>query len=743
MTGVKKRPGSPITEAVHSKAPKAGTVVQEKSSQIQKERKKDHLKAQISERSNEKPSKKRDPQLASKVETSKIEGQISQAAEKTQKSQSTAVTEDISKTNIKKSPKNGEEIWADIKKLSPHTGIRLQSFIKQYNASILNIKKKDLVVSKKMRAIAMDSLKKKSENISLKGKLSSMELELTQAKKELLEQREKNAENTKKYTEVNKKYAHCEKYYDKELEIIKACVEKNNSELKDAQSRTALQGRELKNMQQTNRQLAGACTGLKTDLERAEVAKSQIQQELTEFKQMYEALSLQFEDMCAQKENCEANILQLSTDLNAKMQACAELAERIEQLPIEANNALSKLQSDLEASELRFEEQQRLTDQATKELELHRNQINTFKTLIEEKERRHVSLSDELTQMKKRLDELFNINESYLNELTETKLKHSQEIKEQADAYEIVVQDLKRLMDKASVEFAQLKSHSDEQQKEASLQVSQLQEKLAEMVSHRSNQEELIKHLGDELQEKTHGFKELKRQKEQLSNQMQLKATEAERESMRSAVEIQKLKSELEERNIAFKALQDKLENLISDHGRLSNTVTNLQAEKEEIAIELSTATVKFGQELKSQKDNLMQKVSELELVIKRKETEIIELEREKNNEMAVLQFKMNRINSVIDQPVSTIKQLKDSQGPTKTQSIPSKVQPDAADKLSSTAKKRITRRHKMISYASDFDSGDDMPILSEHSSGKRVKLSAAVKPQNEIDVFDMLKNST
>lgn len=122
---------------------------------------------------------------------------------------------------------------------------------------------------------------------------------------------------------------------------------------------------------------------------------------------------------------------------------CAQLEDRIEQLPIEANKALSKLQRDLEASELQFVDQQRLTDQATRELELVRNEINTFKTLIEEKERRHVSLSDELTQMTERLSELADINESYLNELTETKLKHSQEIKDQADAYEVGLKNTK------------------------------------------------------------------------------------------------------------------------------------------------------------------------------------------------------------------------------------------------------------------------------------------------------------
>uniref|UniRef100_B3P3V1 GG20377 n=1 Tax=Drosophila erecta TaxID=7220 RepID=B3P3V1_DROER len=448
MTGAKKRPGSPIADAVHSKAPISGTVALEKSSQIQNMRENDH-----SEKSNEKPSIKSAPQVASEVETSKTEAQIPQATEKTQKVQTSAATEETSKTNIKKSPEYGEELWADIQKLSPHMGIILQGFIKQYNDSLMNIKKKDLVVSKKMRAIVMDSLKKKAENITLKGQLSHMEMQLTQVKKDLLKQQEKYAENAQKYMEINKKYVHCEKYYDTELEIIKACMEKRNSELKDAQSRIALQGRELNNMQQTNRQLAGTCTAYKTDLEQAEVANSKIQQELAGFKQMYEALTVQFEDISAQKENCEANILQLSTDLNAKILACTELAERIEQMPIEANKVLSKLQSDLEASELRFVEQQRLTDQTTKELELLRNQINTSKTLIEEKESRHVSLSNELTQMTERLNELVDINESYLNELTESKLKHSQEIKEQAEAYEILSEHLsgKRLKLSASV----------------------------------------------------------------------------------------------------------------------------------------------------------------------------------------------------------------------------------------------------------------------------------------------------
>lgn len=162
-------------------------------------------------------------------------------------------------------------------------------------------------------------------------------------------------------------------------------------------------------------------------------------------------------------------------------------------------------------------------------------------------------------------------------------------------------------MNKASVDFTQLKSNSEKLHKETLLQVSELQEKLIEMVSHRSNQEELIKRLGNEIQEKTHNFEEeLKRQQEQLANQMQTKATEVESENKRNAVEIQKLKSELEERNKAFKAQQDKLEYLISDHDTLKSAIINLQAEKKEIESELSTAKVKFSEELQSQKDNLM-----------------------------------------------------------------------------------------------------------------------------------------
>jgi len=79
---------------------------------------------------------------------------------------------------------------------------------------------------------------------------------------------------------------------------------------------------------------------------------------------------------------------------------------------------------------------------------------------------------------------------------------------------------------------------------------------------------------------------------------------------------------------------------------------------------------------------------------------------------MAVLQFKMNRINSVIDQPVTTISKLPEPKGLSKTQSNPNKVQPESDGFSSTSSKKRTVRRHRITTiHASDFESEDDLPV--------------------------------
>jgi len=80
---------------------------------------------------------------------------------------------------------------------------------------------------------------------------------------------------------------------------------------------------------------------------------------------------------------------------------------------------------------------------------------------------------------------------------------------------------------------------------------------------------------------------------------------------------------------------------------------------------------------------------------------------------MAVLQFKMNRINSVIDQPVTTISKLPEPKGLSKTQSNPNKVQPIESDGFSSSSsKKRTVRRHRITTiHASDFETEDELPV--------------------------------
>ncbi|XP_044251410.2 putative leucine-rich repeat-containing protein DDB_G0290503 [Drosophila takahashii] len=597
-------------------------------------------------------------------------------------------------------------------------------------------------MSKKMRSITMESLKKNSENEYLKKELAKTKRELTHLQKNLADQQDKNTETMNRYDQIYEKFAKCEKNYDEQLGIIKACVEKNNKELKLAQIQIVDKDRELKNMQQTNRELAAALSNYKPEIEKLKVTNTEIHERLTGITQAYEDLRVQFDDLTGEKDVCEANILELSTELNAKIIICAELEGRIEELPIEANKAMSKVQSELESYKMRCEEQQRFTDQAEKELELARNEINTLKTLMEEREQCHISLGNENQEIKARMEELVGINENYSKELAETKLKHSQEIKEQANKHGFALRELKDNLKKSSNDFAQLKNSSESLEKKSLQQISQLQGEIKEMQLQRKNQTDQTATLRKELQEKTRNFEaRLKGQQEQLSNQVKILTTEFESEAQRSAAEIQTLKAAMEQNDKMYKAQQEKLQSLQTERDKLKDTVGKLEAKEQKIASEFSASKIKFSQELKTQKDDLMKKIFALELDIKNKETRMLELERDKNHEMAVLKFKMNRINSVIDQPINTLPEQPPLKDVSKTQIIPNKRTPEKTDGPSTSLKKRRPRITTI--YDSDFASEDDKPISSSYLSGKRTKLSAVVKPQTEDeDLFDRLKKA-
>ncbi|XP_017083721.2 COP1-interactive protein 1 [Drosophila eugracilis] len=743
MSEIRKRAGGQLANSVAVKVTKKSTVVDPRSSEIPMDAKTQLVSKNSSQLHND--FKKKTIQNVSPCETPKMFAPKVMPLEETPKKPTTPTHPlDQPKRKIKKFPNNPEKLWKDVQKLSPGTGRLLDDFMKQHNNSLSDLKRKDLILSKKMQTITMESLQKNTENINLKEKLSNMERELTLLKKDILEQQEKNAESIKKYMEISKKYTHCEKNYDNELEIIKVCAEKKNTELKAAQSRIAQLDRELKNMEETNRELSSALGKCNTELEQSLVTNSQILEHCTGITGSYESLRLQFEDVTAQKELCEANFLQLSTELNAKVLTCAELQDRVKQLPIEANKVLSEVQNKLESKELLYQEQQRLTDQATKDLELARNEINTYKTHIDQMEVTNASLKDELTKMTAKLNELVDINESYYKELAEAKFAHSQEMNKQAVSHENALRDLKGLLNKASLDYKKLKNSNDALRKENLQQVTQLQGQLKELELQCNNQKEIIKTKADELQKKTELFEEeLKGQKEQLYHQIQDKTTEFESEAQRSAVEIQTLKAALGQKDEMLTAQQEKFQVLMNDHDNLQHIIVDLQADKEEIDNEYSTSKLRFTQELESQKDNLMKKISELELEVNVKATKLIELEREKNNEMAVLQFKMNRINSLIDQPVSTISKIQDSHGPSNTQGSINKVQPKMSEGVAGPSKKRTVRRHQISSiHGSDFETEDEMPIVNQNVSSKRAKMSAVVKPQNG-DVFDMLKKTT
>ncbi|XP_016952752.1 myosin heavy chain [Drosophila biarmipes] len=776
MAGAKKRAGSQIASVVRAKSARKSTVADPVSAPIPKEKYADPKKAPLPKKAAplekekygdakrqqlpEKPAplenalKKRELQKASRPETPG-KGAPKRPNPEVKPLEKPTIPQKSPKKKIKKLPKAPEILWKDIKNLSPGTGAILDCFMRQHNDSLSNIKRRDSIISKKMRKITMDALKKNTENVSLNKKLANTQLELTHLKKDLADQQEKNTEYINRYQNINQKFTECEKNYDNELGIIRACVEQKNSELKAAQTRIGEQDRELKNMQETNRELAGAMSNYKLEMEKAQAYSSETLAHISELTQAYEALKQQFNDLSAQKEVCEANIVQLSSELNAKMVTCAELEDRIEQFPIEANKALSKLQNELEAHKLRCQEQQRLTDQAEKELELSRNEINTLKTRMEERERVHISLNGEHQKMTARMVELVDINEHFSKELADTKLNHSQDMEEQATKHELALRKLKGQLAKASLDFTNLRNSSEALQKEKLLQVSQLQGKISELELRRNNQEEVISGLANELEVKTHSFEnDLKAQQEQLSNQMQAMKSEFETESQRAAAKNERLTAALQQKDEMLKAQQDEMQKLLSEQDKLKETVADLEAKNEKMTNEFSASKIKLSQELKTQKDILMKKVSGLELEIQNKEAKMLDLEQKKNNEMAVLQFKMNRINSLIDQPVTTISKLPEPKGVSNTQgtqnkvqkgSTPSRGQKEESDGLSSSSsKKRTIFRHRLttIGFSSDFESEDDQPIVKENFSGKRAKLAAVVKPQKEPDLFDMVKRS-
>ncbi|KAH8363092.1 hypothetical protein KR084_005254 [Drosophila pseudotakahashii] len=753
MAGAKKRAGSQISSAVRAKSPRKSTVA---DAQIPKDpiakdpeppkkpKNADTFETPETPAPLKKVCKKRGlqkhPPPPTEIPRKEITKPMTPEVKPLENPAPSAVPEAPPKKSIKKSTKCPEKLSVEIQNLSPGTGKLLDCFIKQHSNSLANLQKRDLIMSKKMRSIAMESLKKKAENAYLKKEFAKTKRELTHLQKDLAEQQDKNTETIKKYEQINEKFAKCEKNYDEHLGIIKACVEKNNKELKLAQTRIVDKDCELKNMQQTNRELAAALSNYKAEMEKSERTNTEINERLTGITQAYEDLRLQFTDLSGEKEICEANILELSTELNAKIIICAELEGRIEELPIETNKALSKLQSELESCKLRCEEQQRFTDQAEKELELARNEINTLKTLIEEREQSYISLSGENQEIKARMVELVDINENYSKELAKTQLKHSQDMKEQANKHGIALRELKDQLKKASNDFEQLRNSSESLQKKSLLRISQLQGEINEMELQSKNQMEVIANLGQDLLEKTSSFEDrLKGQQEQLSNQVQIMKTEFQCEVQRSTAEIQTLKAAIEQKDAMFNAQQEKLQSLLTDLDKLKDTVANLEAKKQKMVGEFSASKMKFSEELKSQKETLMKTISGLELEIQNKETKMIELERNKNHEMAVLKFKMNRINSVIDQPINTLPEqppLKVS----KPQSITNKVTPEKVEGPSSSSKKR--RPRITTTYESDFASEDEKPISSSYLTGKRIKLSAVVKPQKEDDLFDILKKS-
>lgn len=114
--------------------------------------------------------------------------------------------------------------------------------------------------------------------------------------------------------------------------------------------------------------------------------------------------------ICSQRK-----ISQLESELKEKVLAYNELNRRL----------------------VEFQELQLLVDKTAKQLELARNEKNSMKTQLGEKETVLISLQESIKELEAAKISLSEINESYAKELTAEKSKSSMDLKAQKEAYDV------------------------------------------------------------------------------------------------------------------------------------------------------------------------------------------------------------------------------------------------------------------------------------------------------------------
>ncbi|XP_022226268.2 intracellular protein transport protein USO1 [Drosophila obscura] len=646
---------------------------------------------------------------------------------------------------------------------APHQSRLLQSFLKGHSKAVDNIKRNNMEIAKKMHKQTKAVLETKAENDHLKIQLSNAEQELKELKKTLEGVKRSNTQLNDTYITVLQKYTHCEKHYDEEQSKIKTMINQFESEIAAKQSRNdELQG-ELKTVQEKYLEMSAQVVAMTQTLEqqRAEfqAMQSQLGEHVKEKTEACNAMQNMEQQLAEQKQLHEIRISELETEMQNQNLAHADLIDRNKLELNEANLNITRIQRQHMEMEQRCCEIRQSNETLTNELEQQRNQLKSAHAEINERSLYLGALKDNLKQAEDARDQLIKSNSDLLRqneqaaeEFATAKTKIARELKKKTDELEATVSRLKYELQQQNLAYGDLSTRNEQELNDIHVMLSDLQGRL-NVSQELCQQKELdLKKLESEHQMKTQILQdELKAEKEKLSGlskQNQVLVTQFRDDEQKYKDTINTLQAKLEQHDNKMNAHQQQMERLVAERDTLNNNVNQLLGKNEEIANQLATAKTNFERELELQKDILKKKLACLQMELTSKINENSELERKKDGIIAELKFKMNRIGSVFEQPVSSVRVLRPEPILSKTNQNTNPESLSAIESPPAPSRKRLLGKQRIeaISDSSDFLSDNEAPPLSKVKpvnkrgivGAKRARLIQNEKENN--DTFEKLK---
>ncbi|XP_033241734.1 putative leucine-rich repeat-containing protein DDB_G0290503 [Drosophila pseudoobscura] len=638
---------------------------------------------------------------------------------------------------------------------TPQPSRLLQSFLKGHCKAVENIKRNNMEIAKKMHKKTKAFMETKAENDHLKVQLSNAEQELKELTKALEGLKGNYKQLNEKYITVLQKYTHCETHYDEEQTKIKATINQLKAEITLKQSRNDELESEVKTVQdnyldisaqvdamaQTNEQLTA-------DLEKMQ---SQLLEHVKEKTESHNAMQNMEEQFAAQNTLHEIRISELETEIQNQTLAQADLVNRSELQVKEYNLNISHIQGQLMEKEELCRGLQQCNDTLKNQLELQRNQISAAKAENEENHRNLTTLKDYLSQVEAARDQLNASNNDLIQqndqaavEFAIEKTKLVKELKQQKDELEATVSRLKYELEQQNLACGELSKRNEQEVNDIHVRLSDLQGRLNESEVLCQKQELGNKQLASEHQKKTQSLQDelndAGAKLNELTKQNQALASQLHDDEQNYKENINTLQAKLEQLQGQIDGLQQHITSLEAERDVLSNNVHQLLGEHEEMANELATAKSNFELELRSQTGILQTKLASLQMELNSKENENTELERKKDAIIAELKFKMNRIGSVFEQSVSSVRVVRPEPNPSITESQLVIEAPPAP----SRKRFALNRRIEAISDSSDFLSDNELPppkVKPQKKAISGVKRARLHKNEKDNDAaFDKLK---